>query len=343
MSKFSSQFGVGIKGTGFYVPDKVVSNHDLAKKVDTNHEWIVKRIGVHERRQASENELLADMGAKAAKEALASADMKPEEIDLIILSRVLPDHIDPATACKVQAMIGAKNAGAFDIHAGGCPGSVYSLSVGASLVASGGYKNVLVISGDIVSRSILDYEDRSTCCFFGDGMGAIVLSPVKKGKGLQSFVTKADGERYEACLIKAGGLAMPINDENINDKNLRHLRMNNKGVWEFATSVFPESIKEVAYEAGVKVDEIDWVIPHQANINIIKSSMEALGLSMDKTHTTIERYGNTTGASVFITLHEALEAGKIVENDKVALVSFGAGLAWSAALINWPSKSDFID
>ncbi|MEA4962243.1 3-oxoacyl-ACP synthase III family protein [Lutispora sp.] len=338
----NSSFGVGIRGLGAYLPDKVITNYDLAKSIDTSDEWIKSKIGVHERRRADDSETLAHMATEAGRRALENSGVKAEDIDLIILARVDPDHIDPSTSFKVQHNLGAINAGAFDAVVGGCPGSVYALSIGTSFVASGGCKNVLVIGGDIISRNLINWDDRETCCFFGDGVGAAVLSRVSRGKGIQSYLMEVDGSRYDVCIIPAGGLQMPIVDEIVNDAKLRYLNMNNRAVWDFANTVLPESITRVAKESDIEVKDIDMVISHQANINIIRNSLEKVGLNMNKTHTTIEKYGNTGGASTFITLAEAVEEERVKPGDKVAIVSFGAGLAWAGMLLVWNDRKDFV-
>ncbi|MBZ4646022.1 MAG: fabH1 [Clostridia bacterium] len=344
MSKLNSnvKFGVGIKGMGYYVPDKVITNFDLMKDIETTDEWIREKIGIVERRRAKDTETLTDLAVEAGIRAINNANLKPEDIDLILLSRVVPDHINPPTSCRVQYRLGAVNSGAFDIDAGGCPGSIYSLSIGANFISSGSYKNILVICGDILSRSFLDYKDRNSCCFFGDGAAAVVLSRVPLGKGIQTFYLKTDGSKYDKIMVKAGGIETPLTVENINNRDLRYLRMDNKATWEFATSVFPESIRYVTEEAGYKLSDIDLLLSHQANINIIKTSMKVLGIDMSKTYTTIEKYGNTVGASLLITLCEAYEKGKISNDSKIALVSFGSGVGWGAMFMKWVGRDDFI-
>lgn len=337
----NGSYGVGIRGMGTFLPEKILTNHELSKQIPTTDEWIRNKIGVGERRIADDGETLSNMATIAGRRAIENAGLKPEEIDLIILARVDPDHIDPSTSFKVQDNLGAVNAGAFDAVIGGCPESVYALSIGASFVASGSCKNVLVIGGDIISRNLINWNDRETCCFFGDGAGAAVLSRLPKGQGIQSYLMKVDGSRYNACIIPAGGLKMPIDSENVSDVKKRYLNMDNKGVWNFATTVLPESIIQVAEKSGVQVKDIDMIISHQANINIIRTSLEKVGLSMDKTHTTIEKYGNTGGASTLITLAEAVAEKKVKKGDKVVMVSFGAGLAWSGLLLEWHEQSDF--
>ncbi|MCX7843037.1 MAG: ketoacyl-ACP synthase III [Clostridia bacterium] len=338
----SEKYGVGIKAIGYYLPERIVTNAELIQNIDTTDEWIREKVGVFERRRAAEGESLADMAVKAAEKAMERANIKAEEIDLILLSRVVPDHINPPTSLKIQHRLGAVNAGAFDIDAGGCPGSVYALSIGANFILSGSYKNVLVICGDILSRSFLDFTDRNTCHFFGDAAAAAVLGRVELGKGIQSFCLHSDGSKYDRIMVKAGGLEMPLNSDNIHNKDLKYLRMDNKSTWEFATRVFPESVRYVTMEAGYELSDIDLVVSHQANINIIKASMQALELHMSKTHTTIHKYGNTVGASLLITLCEAYEMGRISKDSKVALVSFGSGLGWGAMFVKWTSPEDFI-
>lgn len=338
----TNKYGVGIRGVGYYVPDKVITNFDLMKEIDTSDEWIKTRLGISERRRASEEQTLAELATKAGRKAIENAKLEPKDIDLVILARIVPDHIDPATSCKVQHEIGAINAGAFDVVVGGCPGSVYALTIGANFVASGAYKNVLVICGDILSKTMLDFKHRDTCCFFGDGAGAVVLSRVALGKGIQNFLLKSDGSQYDAACVKGGGVDLPLTKENIEDRNIKYLRMDNKAIWNFATKVFPESIQEVVKEGEITIQDLDLIIAHQANINIIKASLEKLNLSMEKTHTTIEKYGNTLGASVLITLCDALEKGRIKQGDNIAMVSYGAGLAWGALYMKWCSEEDFI-
>lgn len=335
------RYGIGIRGVGYYVPSNVVTNEDMCNRVDTSDEWITTRIGVKERRWVDDDELLSDMAVKAGKKAIANAGLDVSDIDLIILGRVAPDHIDPATSCLVQHKLGAINAAAFDVVIGGCPGSVYDLAIGANFISNGSAKNVLVITGEILTRTLVDMEDRATCCFFGDGAGAVVLSRVEKGKGIKSYLLGVDGSRYDAILIEGGGLDVPITEENVNDRDIKYFRMKGKQVFDFATTVVPESIRQVVKEVGLKVCDIDFAILHQANINIIHKSLEALDFDMSKTHTTIEKYGNTSGASVLITLAEAVELKKIKPGDNVVLASFGAGLAWGSLLIEWNSSLDF--
>ena len=335
---------VGIKGTGYYVPERVVTNEELVQYVDTTDEWIQEKIGIKERRIAAENEATSDLAYKAALMAVEDAGLVPEDIDLIILNCICPDHRDPATACLVQQKLGAYNAAAFDINAGSCPGTVYALNIGANFIASGACKNVLVIGADVFT-SIIDWRDRVTCCFFGDGGGAVVLGRSSK-PGVKSYTLHADGRGYEALLIPEGGSRTRVNNIQINTglvDRLSCLRMDGKEIKVFATTAMPKSIQEAAEAAGVKISDIDIVIPHQANINLIRAGMEKLGLPIEKAFTNLDRYGNTSSASVFIALAEAVRAGRIKAGDYVAMSAFGGGVAWGSALVQWNGKEDFMN
>ncbi|MCK4258989.1 MAG: ketoacyl-ACP synthase III [Halanaerobiales bacterium] len=335
------KYFAGIKGVGYYVPKKVVTNHDLAKKLDISDDWIRTNFGIEERRIADETETLSDLAYEAGKRALEDAKVQPEEINLIILSRVDPDQINPATACLLQDRLATKNAAACDIVIGGCAGGVYSLAIGANFVVSGSCKNVLVITGDVLSRNIINQKDKMTSCQFGDGVAAAVISRVKANKGIKTYLLKSDGERYDTCIIPAGGSRVPLTAENI-DSNERYLHMDQQTFENFATNVLPDSIKKVTELASCDLQELDFVLFSQASEKIIENSMKKLGLPMEKTHTTFEKYGNTGGASTLITLCEAIKEGQINPGDKIALSSFGAGLAWASMYLEWCTKGDFI-
>ena len=324
---------VGIKGLGFEVGENVVTNHDLAKFLDTNDDWIKEKIGISERKHASKDKALSDLALIAAKKALKAAGIDARELDLIIVSTITPDHTNVSTACLLQNLLGADKAAAFDISNGGCPGSVYSLVTGSKFIADGTYKNVLVIAGEIYSKFV-NWKDRSICVYFGDGVGAAVLQPVEEGYGILAHTLGADGSGYNVLAAPAGGSRMPINEE-ILKQGLNYAKMDGKSIWEFATRVFPESVAQSAKKANIEVSDIDFLISHQANINIIKVGMEKLGLPMTKTYTNIDRYGNTGGASVFIALTEAVDKGLIKRDDNLALVAFGGGLAYGSIIIRW--------
>lgn len=321
-----------IIGTGYYVPENVVTNFDLMKIMDTSDEWITTKIGIKERRIASGDELTSDMVAKAAKMAIKNADISSEEIDMILLATNFPDHISPATSVMIQKKIGAKNAFAFDIRTGGCPGSVFSLSVASKYIADGTCKTILVAAGDLNSRG-LDWEDRSTAVIFGDGASAIILKSVEKEKvGIIDSQLYTDPSGYYTAYIPAGGVAEPITEKVIREKR-QYFKMDGRAVFDFATVAFPEAVREIVERNGITMSDIDFVISHQANLNIIKKSMEKLGLPMEKTYYNVDKYGNTGSASVGIALAEAIEKGIVKKGHKVVLVSFGAGTAWGTVLL----------
>ena len=321
-----------IIGTGYYVPENVVTNFDLMKIMDTSDEWITTKIGIKERRITSGDELTSDMAAKAAKMAIKNADISSEEIDMILLATNFPDHISPATSVMIQKKIGAKNAFAFDIRTGGCPGSVFSLSVASKYIADGTCKTILVAAGDLNSKG-LDWEDRSTAVIFGDGASAIILQAVEKEKvGIIDSQLYTDPSGYYTAYIPAGGVAEPITEKVIREKR-QDFKMDGRAVFDFATVAFPEAVREIVERNGMTMSDIDFVISHQANLNIIKKSMEKLGLPMEKTYYNVDKYGNTGSASVGIALAEAIEKGIVKKGHKVVLVSFGAGTAWGTVLL----------
>lgn len=321
---------VGIKGIGSYTPPKILTNFDLEKIVDTSDEWIVTRTGIRERHIAEPDVATSDLSLEAAKMALSSANLTPEDIDLIIVATVTPDMLFPATACVLQDKLGAKCPG-FDLSAG-CSGLIYALSVGAQFVANGTYDNVLVVGAEVLSK-ITDWQDRSTCVLFGDGASAIVLGPVERG-GFKSFILGADGSGGNLLEIPAGGSRLPASYETVSQR-LHYIKMNGREVFKFAVKIMGEAALEAIEKAGLRPSDIDLFIPHQANIRIIESAAERLSLSMDKVFINLDRYGNTSSASVGIALHEALLLGKIKEGSKIVMVGFGAGLTWGACVLEW--------
>lgn len=342
--KNNPPYYVGIRGTGYYLPERVVKNEELMQYVDTTDEWIQQKIGIQERRIAAENEATSDLAYKAALMAIENAGITAQDIDLIILNCLCPDHRDPATAHLVQAKLGAFKAAAFDVNAGGCPGNMYSVSIGANFVANGSCKNVLVIGGDVLT-SIIDFRDRLMSCFFGDGAGAMVLSRASK-PGIMGYSLYADGRGYETIYIPHGGSRARVDNVSV-DPGMKdsssYLHMDGKAVFNFATNVMPDSIKELANEVGMNLYDLDIVIPHQANINIIKESMKKLGMPLEKAFVNLHKYGNMHSASVFIAVAEAVREGRIPAESKVALTAFGSGLGWGAILLQWNKRADFID
>ena len=325
--------GVGIIGTGYYVPSRILTNKDLESMVDTSDDWIFSKVGVRERRIAEPQEATSDLAIYAAQEALRNAGVSPEEIDLVILATSSPDMIQPATAAIVQGKLGSLNSAAFDVSAV-CAGFVYALTVARAMMKTNpSYAKALVIGAETYSR-ILDWSDRTTCVYFGDGAGAVVLGKQPDPYGIHTTYLKNDGRGAGAIRYLGGGSRHPASRETL-AQNLHRFEMNGKAVWDFATKACPASIRRVVADAGLKVSDIDWVITHQANINIIKSSLDELGIPMSKTYTTIEQYANTAGASIPITLAEAHKKGLFKRGDKIVLVGFGGGLSLGAVYLEW--------
>ncbi|MCF8000707.1 MAG: ketoacyl-ACP synthase III [Halanaerobiales bacterium] len=320
-----------ITGWGKYLPSNVMTNKDLEKIVDTTDEWIQKRTGIKKRRIADEDTATSDLAIEASKNALEKANLDPEELDLIIVSTVTPDMAFPATACIVQDKIGASNAAAFDLEAG-CSGFVYGLSVGSQFIESGLYDNVLIIGAETLSK-ITDWEDRNTCVLFGDGAGAAVLQATDKG-GFLAFDLGSDGSGADALYMEAGGSAKPASLETVKNKQ-HYIRMEGNPVFKFAVKTMKKASLDVLDKASLTTDDINLLIPHQANTRIIKSARRRLKLDEDEVYVNLPELGNTSSASVAIAMAEARENGKINNGDNVLLVAFGAGLTWAAAAIEW--------
>ena len=322
-----------IVGWGMCVPDRILTNDDLARIVDTSDEWIRTRTGIRERRIVNdETETTSSLAVKAARAALEVADLSPRQLDTIIVATVTPDYPFPATACLVQDALGATHASAFDLNAG-CSGFVYGLSVGASLIASGQADYVLVIGAETLSR-ITDWSDRSTCVLFGDGAGAVVLAASQTPGGVRATVLGADGSGGDLLMLPAGGSRHPASPQTVSN-GMHFIHMKGREVFRFATRVMAQATREVAEQAGWALEEISLIIPHQANDRIIQSSAKQLKLPPEHMFTNLERYGNTSAASIPIALCEAVEQGRIKPDDRLILVGFGAGLTWAAAAIEW--------
>ncbi len=325
-------FSVGISGIGSFVPEEVLTNHDLAQMVDTSHEWIVTRTGIEERRIAPTSMATSDLSTEAAIRALEDAKLKPEEIDLIIVATITPDFGMPATACIVQKNIGAVNAAAFDLNAG-CTGFVYGLSTGANFIKTGIYDKVLVIGGETLSR-ILNWEDRNTCVLFGDGAGACVLERCDEGYGILSQELGSDGSNYESLIQPAGGSREPANIESLAN-NLHYIHMDGREVFKFAVRAMEKSSMAALAKANMDISDLDFLVPHQANIRIIDSARKKLNLSKDKVYVNLNKYGNMSAASIPVALDEAVKANKIKKGNSVLLVAFGAGLTWGSIVLRW--------
>jgi len=318
-----------IAGVGYYVPEEIVTNAELAEHLDTSDEWIQRKIGIRERRIAPNGMVTSDMAAFAAEKALKKAAVTADQVDMIILAANLPDHISPASAIQVQQKIGAQNAFAFDIRTGGCPGLVYGITIASKFIADGTCKNVLITASDMNSRGV-DWDDRLTAVILGDGASAVVLQ-ASDTPGIIDAKLYTDPNGYYSAYVPAGGTAEPITELQLKEKR-NVFKMDGRAIFEFATNVFPDSVKAIVAKNGLALDDIDKIIPHQANINIIKESFNRLGLTMDKTYCNLDRYGNTGGASIGIALGEAIEKNVVKKGDRIILVSFGAGLCWGTVL-----------
>ncbi len=323
---------VGIIGTGSYVPDKVLTNFDLEKMVDTSDAWIRERTGIEERHIAPEGVNTSHMATEAAKRALEMANVSAEDIDLVIVATLTPDMVIPSTACMVQNNIGAVNAGAFDLYAG-CSGFVYGAVTAASYIASGMYNKVLVIGAEVLSRYV-NWEDRDTCVLFGDAAGAAVFSAVEDGYGMLGFDLGADGEGGKHLTIPASGVAAIPTTELI-EQGKTFIHMDGKDVYRFAVKTMGATVVNALEKANLTIEDLDFFIPHQANTRIIDSAAKRLALSKEKVFVNLPKYGNTSAASVPLALDEAVRAGKLHRDDIVALSGFGAGLTWAGIVLKW--------
>ncbi len=325
-------YSVGITGVGSYVPEKILSNYDLEKMVDTSDEWIRTRTGIVERRIADKDMATSDLATRAAKKAIEDANISPEDIDLIVVATVTPDMAFPSTACIVQKNLGAEKAAAFDISVG-CAGFLYGLAVGGNFVQTGMYNTVLVIGSELLSK-IIDWEDRNTCVLFGDGAGACILERCEEGKGILAYDLGADGFDGHFLTQPAGGSRRPASLETVENK-LHTVHMNGKEVFKFAVRAMEKASITALEKADISLDEIDFLIPHQANIRIINSAAKRLKLSKDKVYVNLDKYGNASSASIPIAIDEAKKQELIKKDDIVLLVAFGAGLTWASVLLKW--------
>jgi len=323
---------VSIISTGSYVPEKVMTNAELEKMVETNDEWIVSRTGIKERRIAAKNETTSDMAAEAARRALDSAGMKAEEIDLIICATVTPDMFFPSTSCFVQAKIGATKAACFDVSAA-CSGFLYGLEIAQQFITSHTYETILVIGADKLS-SIVNWEDRNTCVLFGDGAGAAILKHRAHGHGVIATRMGSNGNLADILHIPGGGSANPTNAENAAEK-LATIRMNGRETYKHAVTAMVESARQVLGDAGLESEDLACIIPHQANLRIIEAIADRLDVPMDRFMINLDRFGNTSAAAVAIALDEANRTGRMQVGDYVLLVVFGGGLTWASSVIQW--------
>lgn len=321
-----------IVSVGSYVPEKVMTNADLEKIVETSDDWITSRTGIKQRRIAAADEFTSDMGAKAAQRALDRAGLTADQIDLIIVATLTPDMMFPSTACLVQQKIGAKRAAAFDLEAA-CSGFIYALEVGQQFIMSRTYDTVLVIGAEKLS-AIIDWTDRNTCVLFGDGAGAAILQNRPDSHGLLTACMGADGNKADLLCMPGGGSRNPATVETVNNR-LHYLRMDGKETFKNAVNAMQTAAKEALARCELDITRIKCVIPHQANMRIINAVGERLDAKPEQLFVNLDKYGNTSAASVAIALDEAVETGRIQRGDLILLVVFGAGLTWGAAVIEW--------
>ena len=327
-----NNLSVGIVGTGVYLPETVLTNAELEKTVDTSDEWIRSRSGICERRIINEGEATSDIACRAARMAVQDAGISLQEVDAIVVATVTPDMLFPSTACLVQNGLGLNRGAAFDVGAG-CSGFVYAMGVGSQFVKTGMYNTVLVIGAESLSR-IINWQDRNTCVLFGDGAGAAVLRPVPEGFGILSLDLGADGSGADLLKLPAGGSRMPVTHENCCSTD-HYLNMSGREVFKFAVKIIGESALNALEKAGLDKKDVDCFIPHQANIRIIEAAVRRLNLPMDKVFVNVQKYGNTSAASIPVAVHEAVAEGRIKRGDIIVLVGFGAGLTWGASVIKW--------
>ena len=325
-------FAAGIIGIGCYLPEKKLTNQDLEKMVDTSDAWITERTGIKTRHIAAPDQATSDLAYEAAVRALADADTKPEELDLIIVATESPDYKYPSTACLLQARLGAKNAAGFDLSAG-CSGFVYGLGIGSQSIVSGLYKKILLVGAETLSR-ITDWTDRNTCVLFGDGAGAAVLGRVEEGYGVLSLDLGADGSGGSHLIQPAGGSRKPTTHETV-DAHEHLIHMDGQDVFKFAARRMPYACRKVLQKAGMSIDDVALLVPHQANLRIIDNAIDRLKIDRDRVWINIDKHGNMSAACVPVCLTEAQEAGRLKKGDNVIMVAFGAGLTWAGALVRW--------
>lgn len=319
-----------IIGLGSYLPKKILTNRDLEKMVDTTEEWIVSRTGMHERRIAEANEFPSDMGTQAALKALENAHLNPADIDMILVASMTPDYISPSTANLIQANLKAENAAAMDIQAA-CTGFLYALSVARSFVESAHYRHVLVIASEKMS-AFIDYSDRSTCVLFGDGAGAAVVSSQGEGLYINELCLGSDGKLADLVKIPAGGSRHPASQETLEQRK-HYFQMSGNEVFKHAVRRMSGTARDCLSKAGLKESDVSWLVPHQANKRIIEALIKNFNISEDRVYQTIHKYGNTSGSSIAIALHELVQEHEFVEGEHLLLTAFGGGLTWGAAIL----------
>lgn len=323
---------VGILGTGSYVPEKIITNHELEKSIDTTDHWIIERTGIKERRVIGENEATSDLAIEAAKRAIVDAGITVQEIDLIIVATITPDFQYPPVSCLVKEKLKAVNAAAFDLTAV-CTGFIYGLITGSTFIQAGTYKKVLVIGAESLS-TITDWTDRNTAILFGDGAGAVILGETKQGYGILGSDLGAEGAGGDLLKVPAGGSRLPASLQTVK-QHLHFIQMDGNEVFRFAVKIMGETAMKAIEKAGISLDAIDFLVPHQANLRIIQSAARRLKMPIERVVINLDKYGNTSAASIPIALDEAVRNERIKKGDHIVLVGFGGGLTWGASVIKW--------
>lgn len=325
---------IGIKGTGSCIPDRIVPNAFFEKAIDTTDEWIVTRTGIQARRMIEPGQALTDLATPASESALEMAGLSPEKLDIIIVGTSTADMVSPSAACIIQHRLGAKNAVGFDVNAA-CPGFIYGLAVAQKFMQDGSHRHALVVGGEIVSNRI-DYKDRSTCVLFGDGAGAVVLAHSNGDRDGEILATQiySDGDLWELLYVPGGGSRIPSSYQML-DKGLQYIKMQGNEVFKYAIRTMADAARKIMKSKKITSEEIDWFIPHQANIRIMEEVAKRLEIPMEKVIVTVHKYGNTSAASIPTALDEAIRSGKVQRGDLILTNSFGAGFTWGAALFRY--------
>ncbi len=321
-----------ITGWGFYVPPKVLTNQDLERMVHTTDAWIVERTGIRERHVVEGDEVTSAMAARAADRALERANVRGSDLDAIVVATTSPDYLVPSAACLVQERLGARRAAVFDVVAG-CAGFVYGLAVARGLIAAGDAERVLLVGAETISR-FLDWKDRQTCVLFGDGAGAVVIEASRADGGIRSTVLRGDGSKREHLMVQGGGSLYPPTREGFHAA-MYHVRMDGREVFRLAVPAMAQAAEEALAKAGKGLADVDLLVPHQANARIIEAVAKRLGLDRAKVFVNIERYGNTSAASIPIALAEAVDEGRVRRGDTLVFAAFGGGMTWGAAVVDW--------
>lgn len=328
------KYSILIKGIGAYAPERVVTNHDLSQIVDTSDEWIQTRTGIRERHIAPPEQATSDIALIACQRAIENAGMKPEDIDLLIVGTISPDYICPSTACILQAKLGLRNIACLDINAA-CSGFIYGLNVATNMLRGGIYRTALIVGAEKMTN-LVDWTDRNTCVLFGDGAGAVVLTKEVRPEivGVLGSSLGSDGNNYELLYIPGGGTKKPFSEEVLHNRE-QFLKMNGKEIFKLAVKVMQQACEELLKRFNITPDQLALLIPHQANVRIIDAIVDRMNLPKEKCYVNLDRYGNTTAASIPLALNEAYEKGMIKSGDYVLMVAFGAGFTWGANLIKW--------